>query len=69
VNQSRATEDSTKTDVAAGSDISIPPPEVPRPEASRPHETGGPTGPEPTGSGISLSAAIRDAMGVWRVFF
>ncbi|MFZ1623464.1 MAG: succinate dehydrogenase assembly factor 4 [Gammaproteobacteria bacterium] len=28
--------------------MSIPPPEVPRPEASRPHETGGPTGPEPT---------------------
>ncbi|HXK58243.1 MAG: DUF1674 domain-containing protein [Gammaproteobacteria bacterium] len=48
MNQSRATDNSAKTDVARGPDVSIPSPEAPHPEVSRPRETGGPAGPEPT---------------------
>ncbi|MEZ5561471.1 MAG: DUF1674 domain-containing protein [Gammaproteobacteria bacterium] len=48
MNQSRATDNSAKTDVAARREASIPLPEDPRPEVSLPRETGGPAGPEPT---------------------
>ncbi|MCL4781184.1 MAG: DUF1674 domain-containing protein [Gammaproteobacteria bacterium] len=49
VDQPCATENSAKTDVAAGREVAAQPlPGNPRSPVSGPRETGGPTGPEPT---------------------